>query len=82
VRDDLEIHFVRDGDALHLPVAVASMIGKYLRELAMDRLAAALGAGHDPPSGYRDQRTKAFVRESAALRAALGLPDSCFLRER
>jgi ribonuclease HII len=79
---NLELRFVRDGDALHLPVAVASMIGKYLRELAMERLGASLGAAEDPPSGYRDGRTKAFVRESAALRAALGLPDSCFLREK
>lgn len=79
---DVEIQFVRDGDALHLPVAVASMIGKYLRELAMDRLGAALGAGDDPPSGYRDRRTKAFVESSASLRVALGLPDSCFLRGR
>jgi ribonuclease HII len=79
---DVEIQFVRDGDALHLPVAVASMIGKYLRELAMDRLGAALGAGDDPPSGYRDRRTKAFVESSASRRAAIGLPDSCFLRGR
>jgi len=76
----VDVHFVRDGDALHLPVAVASMIGKYLRELAMHRLAAALGAGDDPPSGYRDRRTRKFVESSAPQRVALGLPDSCFLR--
>lgn len=75
------LRFVRDGDAAHLPVALASMIGKYLRELAVARLNLALGS---PPgrvaSGYRDPVTRAFVAGSAAARARAGLPDACFLR--
>ena len=73
--------FVRDGDAAHLPVAVASMIGKYLRELAQARINAALGG--DPArsaSGYRDRVTAAFVDRSAPRRADIGLVDGCFFR--
>lgn len=76
------ISFVRDGDALHLPIAVASMVGKYVRELAVEEMNERLGAPHGKrASGYRDPLTAAFVRDTAAKRAALGLPDRCFLRE-
>jgi ribonuclease HII len=75
------LSFVRDGDAAHLPIAVASMAGKYLRELAMERLNLALGReGERRVSGYRDQRTKRFVAETAAARADARIPDGCFLR--
>jgi len=73
--------FVRDGDASHLPIAVASMVGKYLRELAMERLSRALGReGRTRVSGYRDRRTAQFVAETAAERAEAGISDACFLR--
>jgi ribonuclease HII len=73
--------FVRDGDASHLPIAVASMIGKYVRELAVERLNRALGrGGARRASGYRDPVTAGFVEETAAARAAAGIPDACFLR--
>ena len=73
--------FVRDGDASHLPIAVASMVGKYLRELAMERLNRALGRkGKERVSGYRDKRTARFVADTAAKRAEAGIADACFLR--
>jgi ribonuclease HII len=77
----LTLSFVRDGDGMHLPVAVASMIGKYLRELAMTRLNRDLGSqGVRRASGYRDRVTAAFVDSSSQRRRELALPDSCFLR--
>jgi ribonuclease HII len=73
--------FVRDGDASHLPIAVASMVGKYLRELAMERLNRGLGReGKARVSGYRDERTARFVAETVAARAGKGIPEGCFLR--
>jgi ribonuclease HII len=75
------IRFLRGGDAAHLPIAVASMVGKYLRELAMEPLNRALGReGTTRVSGYRDSRTARFVAETAAGRAAAGISDDCFLR--
>jgi ribonuclease HII len=74
--------FEKDADSLHLPVAVASMVGKYLRELAMRDLNRALGRGEkNSVSGYRDLATKAFVDETEALRDSLGWPQTCFLRQ-
>jgi ribonuclease HII len=77
------VSFARDADASHLPVAVASMIGKYLRELAMRRLNR--GLGRDPAraaSGYRDPVTARFVEETARRREELGLEERCFRRSR
>ena len=44
---ELEIHFYEKADDLHLPVALASMTSKYLRELFM-ALLNAYWAGHVP----------------------------------
>jgi hypothetical protein len=75
------VSFVRDADSSHLPVAVASMIGKYLRELAMARLNDELGQDPSrPASGYRDPVTATFVEETAERREELGLEDRCFRR--
>jgi len=75
------LRFVRDADGLHLPVAVASMVGKYLRELAMHDLNALLGPGRErKASGYRDRVTAAFVDETEERRSEIGLEDCCFLR--
>lgn len=78
-----DVRFVIDGDALHLPVGLASMVGKYVRELAMERHNRFYRT-HDPAlitgSGYHDPVTKRFVAASAPLRRKLGLVDACFLR--
>jgi len=78
------LRFVRDADA-HAPlVMLASLVGKYVRELFMSRI-----AGHYPsadeaprPSGYHDPVTAAFVERTALLRKRRRLPDRCFERER
>ena len=78
-----EIVFEVDSDAHHLPVALASMLGKYVRELAMERQ-TRFYRGHDTSlpvvSGYHDPVTRRFVEASAALRASLAIADDCFER--
>jgi ribonuclease HII len=76
-----KISFIKDGDGSHLPVAVASMVGKYLRELAMRDLNRSLALpGIRPASGYRDKVTKEFVARTGERRKELQLEDICFLR--
>lgn len=78
-----ELTFEVDSDANHLPVALASMVGKYLRELAMHRQNAYLRQ-HRPSlpmaSGYYDPTTRRAVAESQDLRRRLEISDDCFFR--
>ncbi len=78
-----EIRFEVDADASSLPVALASMIGKYVRELAMARQ-NAFYRGHDPElpevSGYHDKVTARLVDATRLLRGRLGIDDRCFER--
>jgi hypothetical protein len=77
------LSFEIDADARHLPVALASMLGKYVRELWMERQ-NRFYASHDERlprfSGYHDPVTKRFVTDSAPLRKRLGIVDLCFER--
>jgi ribonuclease HII len=76
------LSFIKDADALHLPVAVASMIGKYLRELAMSDLNRLLaGPGMRRASGYRDRVTADFVASTEKRRREIGLNEICFARK-
>jgi ribonuclease HII len=57
--------FARDADAIYLPVAMASVVGKYLRELVMLELNARAGFSSRIPycSGYPgDPRTPELAR--------------------
>lgn len=83
-----DVAFVVDADAHHLAVALASMVGKYIRELLVhrqnrfyQRLAAQAGAALVSASGYHDPVTKRFVKATKKLRLAAGIDDGCFLRE-
>lgn len=84
VPDVGEVRFELSADARHAPVALASMVGKVVRELFMARLNRHY-LGIDPnlraASGYYDPVTRAFVQDTAELRARTGVPDECFLRE-
>ncbi|MGB0680756.1 MAG: hypothetical protein ACPGUV_13975 [Polyangiales bacterium] len=77
------IAFSVHAEAGELAVALASMVGKYVRELSMHRI-TAFYRGHDPSlaavSGYHDPNTRRFVAASAPLRRRLHIPDSCFVR--
>ena len=77
------LSFEIDADARHLPVALASMVGKYVRELGMERQ-NRFYAHHQPslpqPSGYYDPVTRSFIEQSRRLRTRLGIVDDCFER--
>jgi hypothetical protein len=79
------IRFVRDADARAPLVMLASLVGKYVRELFMSRIAAHYPE-KDPnrprPSGYHDPVTAAFVERTLLVRKRRRMPDRCFERER
>jgi ribonuclease HII len=80
------VRFVRDADA-HAPlVMLASLVGKYLRELFMGRIARHYPGHDDPdlqrPSGYHDPVTAAFVERTTLVRKRRRLPIGCFERDR
>jgi hypothetical protein len=79
-----EVRFLRDADAKDPLVMLASLVGKYLRELAMQRIARhyALPDLAELPSGYHDPTTERFVRASRPLRQERAVPDDCFERAR
>lgn len=78
------VSFVRDGDASEPAVAMASVLGKYVRELWMDDLAAAAQWDGPTPSGYHDEasaRLEARLRERIAA-GELRCPTDCVRRVR
>ncbi|HET9959564.1 MAG TPA: hypothetical protein VFQ61_33965 [Polyangiaceae bacterium] len=78
-----EVRFLRDADAEEPLVMLASLIGKYVRELLMARIARFYPEpGAPAPSGYHDPISHAFVLRTALLRKSQSVPDTCFERER
>ncbi|MEO8874430.1 MAG: hypothetical protein ABI461_02490 [Polyangiaceae bacterium] len=77
------IAFVRDADASHLLVSMASLVGKWAREVLMARIVRHYQA-HDPTlpqaSGYHDPVTARFVSATHLIRKQRALPDDCFER--
>jgi hypothetical protein len=83
---NIDVHFEQGGEDLHLPVALASMVSKYLRELFMrleNRYWAAQMAGTDlsPTAGYY-QDGKRFLADIDAARRRLGTPTELLVRSR
>jgi ribonuclease HII len=78
-----EIHFEVDADATWPMVGLASMVGKYVRELWMERQ-YRFYAAHQPDaprvSGYHDPVTARFVTQTDTLRRTLRIADECFER--
>jgi ribonuclease HII len=77
------IAFVRDADASHLLVSLASLVGKWVRDLLMRRVVdyhRAVDPSLPVASGYHDPVTARFVEASALARKGRGLPDDCFER--
>ncbi len=79
-----ELAFVRDADASDPLVMLASLVGKYVRELFMTRIAQHYPARTEEPrpSGYHDPVTACFVERTALVRKRRKMPDRCFERER
>lgn len=78
--------FVRDADEKHLLVCMASLVGKWVRDLLMARIVryhrAELGGEPAAPeaSGYHDPVTSRFISATHLSRKNRGLPDECFER--
>lgn len=78
-----EMAFVRDADASDMLVSVASLVGKWLRELLMARIVRhwqAIVPGLGGASGYHDPVTAAFVKATEPARLERAVPDDCFER--
>ncbi|HLK40892.1 MAG TPA: hypothetical protein VKU41_29265, partial [Polyangiaceae bacterium] len=77
------IAFVRDADDRHLLVSMASLVGKWVRDLLMARIVRYhREADPDLPdaSGYHDPVTSRFVEATRLARKRRSLPDDCFER--
>lgn len=78
------VRFARDADAHYPLVMLASLIGKYLRELLMQRITSyyrqQLPGDWPTPSGYHDPVTRRFVEQTESLRRKLALAPDCFER--
>ena len=80
-----ELYFVRDADAHDVLVMLASLVGKWVRELLMARIARYYEPGAVPeerPSGYHDPQSARFVAASALARKQREIPATCFERAR
>jgi ribonuclease HII len=78
-----ELRFAQDADATEPAVSLASLVGKYARELAMLRIHRYFEAampGLNPVSGYHDPVTARFVEATRLLRREVGVEDGCFAR--
>lgn len=80
-----DVSFVDDAESCHPAVALASMIGKYVREAFMMRLNGFFArwvTDLRPTSGYHNAVTEAFEAATAAVRERRAIPDRCFRRDR
>ena len=78
-----ELRFEIDADARHLPVALASIVGKYVREVCMHRIGEFYRLdvpGLKLASGYHDPVTTRFIEATEPSRRGRGIAESCFRR--
>ncbi len=73
------IEFVKSIEGRHAPAALASILGKYLREISLHLICAHVSPG-TYASGYPGDKTQKLIEASRARRRAIGLPDECFIR--
>jgi hypothetical protein len=78
-----ELHFVKDADASDPLVMLASLLGKYVRELLMAKIADFYEPTPEQarPSGYHDPVTRKFILRTLALRRQRRVPKTCFERD-
>jgi len=79
-----ELSFLRDADGIDPLVMLASLVGKYVRELLMSRISRFYLSGEatERPSGYHDPVTDIFVQQTAARRRNLQIVSDCFERQK
>lgn len=79
-----EVRFEVDADARHLPVALASIVGKYVREVSMLRIGEFYRRSVPDlrlASGYHDPVTHRFIQQTQGPRRRLGIAVDCFRRQ-
>jgi ribonuclease HII len=77
------IAFVRDAEDRHLLVGMASLVGKWVRDLLMARIVRyhrEVDGDLPDASGYHDPVTTRFVHATRLAREKRDLPDDCFER--
>ncbi|MEE9515385.1 MAG: hypothetical protein V3V54_05075 [Candidatus Brocadiales bacterium] len=83
-RRRMRISFLMDADNAHLPVALASMHSKYVRELFL-RLFNGFWREHlpglRPTAGYPEDARR-FLRDISDLKTRLGISDKILIRNR
>lgn len=80
----LSVSFLPRADAAHFPVALASMLSKYLRELFMAELNAFWRShlpGLEPTAGYPGDAPR-FLEAIRPVAASLGIPEASIWRSR
>jgi len=80
-----ELSFVMDADASDLLVSMASLVGKYLREVLMARIVnhySQTDSSLPDASGYHDPITAQFIDATKLTRKRQKVPDDCFERRR
>ncbi|MCB9893207.1 MAG: hypothetical protein H6839_02010 [Planctomycetes bacterium] len=78
------IAFMEKGEGHHLPIALASMAAKYMRELMMHQFNAwfvSYDAGIKPTAGYY-QDGKRWLQDTVEVRRKIGVPDERLIRKR
>lgn len=78
-----ELAFVMDADDSDRLVSIASLVGKYLREVLMARIVRHYQVSLpelENVSGYHDPVTKQFVDATRLVRRKQRIPDDCFER--
>lgn len=78
-----EVRFLKDADSIDPLVMLASLVGKYLRELFVSRIGSHFANLVDDlrkPSGYHDRVTQDFAKATAGLRRQTAFPSVCFER--
>ncbi len=79
------VRFIHDGDRLDLPISLASIFGKYVREIYVSRLNGFFGKVFPdlkPASGYNDSVTKVLIDRAKPALRDLAVDPSCFLRQK
>jgi ribonuclease HII len=78
-----QVAFVRDADEGHILVSMASLVGKWVRDLLMSRIVRyhrETNPELPDASGYHDPVTSRFIAATRISRKRRALPDACFER--
>jgi len=85
VFENFEIRFIKSAEGKHFPVALASVFGKVVREIFIERMNKFFQQ-HLPnlpfASGYHDRSTDRFIKEASLFLEKEGISEDCFLRKK